>query len=119
MVANWTQEELMAYHHLLELSCRHLQAMLQELEERKRRADESSARRAQLSASRNHSSMRTSAPQPRHRSRVRMLLGDSHRGTTKSLESDFMTIDTAGNIIPKTQKPRYSRSRRTYSPHNL
>jgi hypothetical protein len=31
-----------------------------------------------------------------------MLSSDSRRETTKSLESDFMTIDTAGNIIPKT-----------------
>jgi hypothetical protein len=35
MAENSTQEELMAYHHLLELSRRHLEAALQELKERK------------------------------------------------------------------------------------
>jgi hypothetical protein len=49
MGENTTQEELMAYHHFLEISRKHLEATLQELNERKQRADESSARRAALS----------------------------------------------------------------------
>jgi hypothetical protein len=102
MGENVTQEELVAYHHYLEISRRHLEATLQELNEHKQHADESSARRAALSASASRSSARTPTVQPRHRSRVHMLSSDSRRETTKSLESDFMMIDDASNIITKT-----------------
>jgi hypothetical protein len=45
-----TREELMAYHHLLKSAFEQLQETRQQLDERKRAANASSLRRAQLSS---------------------------------------------------------------------
>jgi hypothetical protein len=44
MGPNCTQEELMAYHHFLEVARKGLEATQHELNERKKKVDESSAR---------------------------------------------------------------------------
>jgi hypothetical protein len=102
MAEDSTWEELMAYHHLLRNTHEQLQETRQRLDERKRLADASSLRWAQLSST-NYSSAHTPAPrQPRFWSRVNLMPEASRQEISKSLDSSFMTVDMAGNVMPKT-----------------
>ena len=106
-----TQEELQAYHYLLSKKntemTRRLQLMeeeRQQLDERKRLADISSQRRAELSAIHGANSTGRTPHRSTHRAATRLTrVSDADRSEmTKNLESSFMSLDENGNVIPKT-----------------
>jgi hypothetical protein len=95
-----TREELMAYHHLFTLEHNRMAAEKLELDMYKQPAVELSQWRQALS---NHSITPAAKGHMRH-SRVHHLHDDERRELSKSLESSFMTVDSPGNIMPKTPK---------------
>jgi hypothetical protein len=89
----------MAYHYYLELARKRMEVEKQELIECKKKADESSARRAALSASAGRSTAHMPVQPPKLKSRINLLSDDSCK---KNLESELMEIHDEGNVIPKT-----------------
>ena len=96
-----TREQLMAYHKILDMQRHRLLRQQRELDERKRRADESSLRRAELSSI-GGSSSHANGQHHKSRSRINNIPERERREATRDLGNSFMTIDSAGNIMPKT-----------------
>jgi hypothetical protein len=86
----------MAYHHILQQEHTRQTKLQADLEARKEHADASSQRRAQLSSL--HSS---SARTPKQRSRLQNMHENERRELSTSLDSSFMMVDTAGNLMAK------------------
>ena len=98
-----SREELMAYHNLLHQQHARLAAAQAELDKRKQLADASSERRARLSSLHSSASQHNSAGRvPKRRSRVQHLPEDDMLELSKSLDSSFMTVDSAGDLMAKT-----------------
>ena len=99
-----TREELMVYQKLLYEQAQRLRRRTEELDALQRRAEASSEWRAQLSSLRSSVSVYT--PRSRehtcHHSRLDDIPEASRREATRSLESSFMMVDPAGNVLPKT-----------------
>ena len=70
-----------------------------DLDERRKKADESSAQGAELSALRSSSNRDITS---KYRAKVPKLDHRERRDLTKNLETSFMTTDEQGNIVPKT-----------------
>ena len=96
-----TREQLMAYHKILDMQRQRLLRQQRELDERKRRADESSLRRAELSSI-GGSSSHANGQHHKSRSRINNIPERERQEATRDLGNSFMTIDSAGNIMPKT-----------------
>ena len=92
---------LSAYHSILEKNRVRLQKEQAELDKRRAAADESSQRRANLSA---HGSIgsRSLNSRNKHRPRIPRLSERDVAGITQNLSSSFMTMDSAGLMRPKT-----------------
>jgi hypothetical protein len=102
MPENLMREELLAYHYIMKTTHEQLEETRMALEERRRLTDESSMWRAQLSSTHNSSTCTPTPRQQRYRYRVNLMPENSRRETSKSLDSTFMTVDTTGNVFPKT-----------------
>ena len=81
-----------------------LKELKEQLAERKRKADESSALRAALSSisGRNSSGRNIEAGPSRHQPRYQNISGTERAAVTRTLSTSFMDIDASGNVIPKT-----------------
>jgi hypothetical protein len=103
--AQSTAEELTAYQYRLARAAREMQKQKEELDKRKVAADNSSKRRAGLSAM---SGTSHNNGQPRgHKSRPRMPNIPANDRVIRDLDMSFMTMDTRGRLVPKTPEAAY------------
>ena len=92
--------QVQALQRLLADKHQRLTRLQTDLDERRQRADESSARRASLSAHRSTTSDREHTS--RHRARVPNLSPHERRNLTRNLATSFLTTDEQGFVVPKT-----------------
>ena len=115
-----SREDLMAYHYLLSKKNTEITRKFQEMEaeranldRRKRVADLSSQRRAELSVV--HGANSTGRTPQRHGSRLNRVSDATRSEMTRNLESSFMTLDERGNVIPKTPDRKSTRLNSSHS----
>jgi hypothetical protein len=100
MIEDASRHELMVYQYLLHCHRRELAKIQQRLNERRAAADESSQRRAALSSTGN-----TAGGHPRRSSsRINRIPIDERDHLVRDLDLSFMSVDSQGNIVPKTPK---------------
>ena len=96
MPADATPDELAKYNYFNWQESQRLKQYRATLEERRRQASISSARRRQLSMS------STGATEARRRSRFDRITEHERADVTRNLDNSFLTVDSNGIIQPKT-----------------
>jgi hypothetical protein len=108
MTTTATAEELQAYQYRLARARRELEKQKVELDRRKAAASESSRRRAELSRQSGTSGGDSHrAARNRARSRLQHIPEAEKENLVQNLDMSFMSIDTRGDIIPKTPEDGY------------
>ncbi|KAK1643586.1 hypothetical protein QYE76_061391 [Lolium multiflorum] len=102
-----TAEELQAYQYKLAHAGRELEKQRIELEKRRAAASASSRRRAELSRQSGTSGDNHRDARNRGRSRMQNIPEGEREHLIQNLDMSFMSIDTRGNIIPKTPEAGY------------
>jgi hypothetical protein len=107
MTVTTTAQELQAYQYRLARARRQLEKQKIELDRRQAAASASSRRRDELS--RQSGTSGSSHREARNRARYRLQnIPDAEReNLVQNLDMSFMSIDTRGNIIPKTPEAGY------------
>ena len=107
MTTQATAEELTAYQYRFHRTKRELQKIREKLDARKAAADESSKRRADLSTMSGNSA-NNRGWHGRTNSRMhRILENDRGEYLIHDLDMSFMSVDSRGNIMPKTPEAAY------------
>ncbi|KAK1612857.1 hypothetical protein QYE76_036530 [Lolium multiflorum] len=107
MATTATPEELQAYQYRLARAARELEKQTAELNRRKEAASASSRRRADLSRQSRTSGDSHREARNRARSRLQHIPEAEREHLVQNLDMSFMSIDTRGNIIPKTPEAGY------------
>ena len=107
MTVTATPEESQAYHYKLARIRRELEKQKNELDRRQEAASASSRRRADLSRQSGTSGDNHRAARNRARSRLQDIPEADRENLVQNLDMSFMSIDTRGNIIPKTPEAGY------------
>jgi hypothetical protein len=107
MTTTATVEELQAYQYRLARAGRELKKQRVILEQRKVVASASSRRRAELSRQSGTSGYNHRAACDRGRSRPAHIPEYEREHLIRNLDMSFMSMDTRGNIIPKTVEVGY------------
>jgi hypothetical protein len=107
MTTTTTVEELQAYQYRLARANRELEKQRVILEQRKATASASSRRRAEQSRQSGTSEDNHRAARDRGRSRLAHIPEGEREHLIQNLDMSFMSIDTRGNIIPKTPEAGY------------
>ncbi|KAK1616164.1 hypothetical protein QYE76_021681 [Lolium multiflorum] len=107
MATTATPEELQAYQYRLARAARELEKQTAELNRRKEAASASSRRRADLSRQSRTSGDSHREARNRGRSRLQHIPEAEREHLVQNLDMSFMSIDTRGNIIPKTPEAGY------------
>jgi hypothetical protein len=107
MTIQATPEALQAYQYRLARTGRELEKMRQKLDQRKAAADASSERRNNLSRRSGSSANNGEGHRRRSRSRLENIPVGEWENLIQNLDMSFMSIDTRGNIIPKTPEVGY------------
>jgi hypothetical protein len=102
-----TPEELQAYQYKLARARRELEKQKIELDKRQEAASASSRRRAALSRQSGTSGSSHREARNRARSRLNNIPEAERENLVQNLDMSFMSIDTRGNIIPKTPEAGY------------
>ncbi|KAK1631099.1 hypothetical protein QYE76_005414 [Lolium multiflorum] len=102
MATTATPEELQAYQYRLARAARELEKQTAELNRRKEAASASSRRRADLSRQSRTTGDSHREARNRARSRLQHIPEAEREHLVQNLDMSFMSIDTRGNIIPKT-----------------
>ncbi|KAK1691986.1 hypothetical protein QYE76_008683 [Lolium multiflorum] len=107
MATTATPEELQAYQYRLARAARELEKQTAELNRRKEAASASSRRRADLSRQSRTTGDSHREARNRARSRLQHIPEAEREHLVQNLDMSFMSIDTRGNIIPKTPEAGY------------
>ena len=107
MATTATPEEWQAYQYRLARVARELEKQTAELNRRKEAASASSRRRADLSRQSRTSGDSHREARNRARSRLQHIPEAEREHLVQNLDMSFMSIDTRGNIIPKTPEAGY------------
>jgi hypothetical protein len=107
MTVTATPEELQAYQYRLARTRRELEKQKIELDRRQEEASASSRRRAELSRHSGTSGDSHREARRRARSRLQNIPEAERETLIQNLDMSFMSIDTRGNIIPKTPEAGY------------
>jgi hypothetical protein len=102
-----TVEELQAYQYRLARAGRELEKQTAALNRRREAASASSRRRAELSRHSETSGDSHREARRRARSRLQNIPEAERETLIQNLDMSFMSIDTRGNIIPKTPEAGY------------
>ncbi|KAK1677859.1 hypothetical protein QYE76_038707 [Lolium multiflorum] len=102
-----TVEELQAYQYRLARAGRELEKQTADLNRRKEAASASSRRREDLSRHSGTSGDSHREARNRARSRLQNIPEAERENLVQNLDMSFMSIDTRGNIIPKTPEAGY------------
>jgi predicted nucleic acid-binding Zn-ribbon protein len=102
MTTTATAEELQAYQYRLARVSRELEKQTAALNRRQEAASASSRRRADLSRQSGNSGDSHREARRRARSRLQNIPEAERENLVQNLDMSFMSIDTRGNIIPKT-----------------
>jgi hypothetical protein len=107
MTTTATAEELQAYQYRLARAGRELEKQTAALNRRREVASASSRRRADLSRQSGTSGDSHREARNRARSRLQNIPEADRENLVQNLDMYFMSIDTRGNIIPKTPEAGY------------
>jgi hypothetical protein len=107
MATTATVEELQAYQYRLARAGRELEKQTEVLNKRREAASASSRRRADLSRHSGTSGDSHREARNRARSRLQNIPEAERENLVQNLDMSFMSIDTRGNIIPKTPEAGY------------
>ena len=107
MTTTATAQELQAYQYMLARTAREIEKQTAELNRRKEAASASSRRRADLSGQSRVSGDSHREARNRGRSRLQHIPEAEREHLVQNLDMSFMSIDTRGNIIPKTPEAGY------------
>jgi hypothetical protein len=107
MTVTGRAEELQAYQYKLARVGRELKKQRAEIDKRRAAASASSQRRAELSRHSGTSGSNHRAARDMGRCRLAHLLEHEREHLIQNLDMSFMSIDTRGNIIPKTPEAGY------------
>ncbi|KAK1616220.1 hypothetical protein QYE76_021737 [Lolium multiflorum] len=107
MTMTATAEELQAYQYKLARADRELEKQRAEIDKTRAATSASSRRRAELSRHSGTSGSNHRAARDRGRSHLAHLPEQEREQLIQNLNMSFMSIDTRGNIIPKTPEAGY------------
>jgi hypothetical protein len=107
MTVTATPEELQAYQYRLARTRRELEKQKIALDRRQEAASASSRRRAEQSRQSGTSGSNQRGARNRARSRLNNIPEAERENLVQNLDMSFMSIDTRGNIIPKTPEAGY------------